>query len=296
MPYSLSEEQIDYILNDIKQRGVEMEKLQINLLDHVCILLEERLKEGDDFKKVYEEAIKEFFDKNLNEIEKETKSLLKNKHYYKMKKVWYFILFVSLGYNVIMGSKAVYKYFKYKNEMREWLELKETTFKEGHTYLLQKLKEEYPEAKIKDYICISFLGQPMSDEEREIFGLDKDTASERQTLIGLKQEYKSIDSLSNIYKNNITYVFAFEKNHFPFRKNEEATDEFIISMKQEFKSALFLKDMNKLMAAYENNRKGKVKFYPTIFVVDRNSKLVFDCNYFAKQHVYLAKFLKTLPG
>ena len=44
--YNLSEQQIEYILNDIRRNGVEMEDLQLNLLDHICCIIEQNLKEG----------------------------------------------------------------------------------------------------------------------------------------------------------------------------------------------------------------------------------------------------------
>jgi hypothetical protein len=85
--YCLKEEQIDFILNDIRARGIELEDLQSNLLDHVCCIVEENLKDGDDFERFYFETIKRFFKKDLFEIEEETISLLTFKNYYVMKKI-----------------------------------------------------------------------------------------------------------------------------------------------------------------------------------------------------------------
>ena len=42
--YLLSDKQIDHILSDIRRRGVEMEDLQYNLLDHICCILEQELE------------------------------------------------------------------------------------------------------------------------------------------------------------------------------------------------------------------------------------------------------------
>ncbi|MBK7817589.1 MAG: hypothetical protein IPJ60_08580 [Sphingobacteriaceae bacterium] len=105
MPYSLSEEQIDFILNDIKIRGIEIEKLQINLLDHVCCLLEEKMNEGDDFEACYKRTIEEFHENNLSELEKETKGLLRSKHYYTIKNILYIVFIASLSYNIYAGTK-----------------------------------------------------------------------------------------------------------------------------------------------------------------------------------------------
>ncbi|TAL59370.1 MAG: hypothetical protein EPN85_09475 [Bacteroidetes bacterium] len=85
--YSLSDEQIDFILRDIKSRGVEMEDLQISLLDHICCIIENELEPGGDFESFYRKTISRFFKKELREIEEETILLLTFKNYYTMRKV-----------------------------------------------------------------------------------------------------------------------------------------------------------------------------------------------------------------
>lgn len=84
--YQLSDSQTDYILNDIRRRGVEMEDLQSNLLDHICCMIEQNLKEGEDFEAFYKKTIPTFFKRELWEIEQETITLLTFKNYYAMKK------------------------------------------------------------------------------------------------------------------------------------------------------------------------------------------------------------------
>jgi len=88
--YCLSDQQIDYILNDISARGVEMESLQQNLLDHVCCIIEHNLDEKGDFESFYQKTIKTFYKDALWEIEEETIFLLTFKNYYKMKKIMIF--------------------------------------------------------------------------------------------------------------------------------------------------------------------------------------------------------------
>jgi hypothetical protein len=85
--YSLSEKEIDFILNDIQQRGIQIESLQQNLLDHVCCILEQEMREGDDFEKKYSDIILRFYKKDLFEIEQEANDLLTFKNFYFMKKV-----------------------------------------------------------------------------------------------------------------------------------------------------------------------------------------------------------------
>ena len=85
--YHISDQQIDYILSDIGARGVEMESLQQNLLDHVCCIIENNLEENGDFENFYKKTIQTFYKDELWEIEEETLLLLTYKNYYTMKKI-----------------------------------------------------------------------------------------------------------------------------------------------------------------------------------------------------------------
>lgn len=85
--YCINDKQIDYILNDIRARGVEMEDLQYNLLDHICCLIEQNLEENGDFESFYKKTIPKFYKHELWEIEEETITLLTFKNYYTMKKI-----------------------------------------------------------------------------------------------------------------------------------------------------------------------------------------------------------------
>jgi hypothetical protein len=99
--YQLSDEQIDYIFNDISARGVEMESLQQNLVDHVCCIIERDLEENGDFGSFYQKTIKLFYKDALWELEEETLQLLIFKNYYTMKK----IMIVS-GMSSVLGFIA----------------------------------------------------------------------------------------------------------------------------------------------------------------------------------------------
>ncbi len=70
--YTISDQQIDFILDDLHCRGIRTEDLQHNLLDHMCILIEEGLEEGGDFKAFYSTAIRSFYRDELSELEEET--------------------------------------------------------------------------------------------------------------------------------------------------------------------------------------------------------------------------------
>lgn len=85
--YRISDEQIDYILNDIRRGGIETEDLQLNLLDHICCIIERELEAGGDFEQFYSATARRFYKNSLREIEEETTNLLTFKNYYSMKKV-----------------------------------------------------------------------------------------------------------------------------------------------------------------------------------------------------------------
>jgi len=87
--YCLSDQQIDYILDDISARGVKMESLQQNLLDHVCCIIEQNLEADGDFELFYQTTIQTFYKTQLSEIEEETILLLTFKNYYTMRKTMF---------------------------------------------------------------------------------------------------------------------------------------------------------------------------------------------------------------
>lgn len=85
--YCISEKQIDFILDDISARGIEMVGLQQDLLDHICCVIEHNLDEDGDFESFYSATISSFYKMELKEIEEETINLLIHKNYYVMKKI-----------------------------------------------------------------------------------------------------------------------------------------------------------------------------------------------------------------
>jgi len=84
--FALKDRHIDFILNDISARGVTIEDLQYNLLDHICCIVEQNLEENGDFENFYQKTVQTFFKSELKEIEDETISLIIFKNYYTMKK------------------------------------------------------------------------------------------------------------------------------------------------------------------------------------------------------------------
>lgn len=85
--YRISDEQVDYILDDLVAKGIDMEDLQLNLLDHICCIIERELEDDGNFERFYHDNIRRFYNKELREIEEETINLLTFKNYYAMRKV-----------------------------------------------------------------------------------------------------------------------------------------------------------------------------------------------------------------
>lgn len=94
--YQLNDKQFEFIAADIKKRGIEIEDLHNNILDHVCCMIENNLEENGDFEKFYSNTIVKFYKNELWELEEETISLLMFKNYYTMKKAMLISGFISI--------------------------------------------------------------------------------------------------------------------------------------------------------------------------------------------------------
>ncbi len=85
--HKITDQQIDYIISDFAKRGVVLEDLRDNLLDHMCCIIENEMSESDDFYQFYDAVLPRFFKRNLSEIQIETENLLRFKNFYTMKKI-----------------------------------------------------------------------------------------------------------------------------------------------------------------------------------------------------------------
>jgi len=103
--YQLNDQQIDLILADLRQRGIETESMRMNLLDHICILIENHLEEGGDFAQFYATAIRSFYKDELRELEDEARLLMAlNKGYLLMSRNQFFLLLFIL----LIGPYIIY--------------------------------------------------------------------------------------------------------------------------------------------------------------------------------------------
>lgn len=94
--YLISDQQIDFILHDLEAGGIGTESLRYDLLDHICIIIEQNMEEGEDFEQFYRSAVKSFYRQQLSEIEQETALLLSLKHRLVLSRNWFFFLLFTL--------------------------------------------------------------------------------------------------------------------------------------------------------------------------------------------------------
>ena len=93
----LTDEQIDLIIADLYVQGIRLEGLRDNLLDHICILVEEKLEAGDDFETAYATVIPTFYKRELYELEEEALFLasLRGPHVV-LSRAWFFVCVFTL--------------------------------------------------------------------------------------------------------------------------------------------------------------------------------------------------------
>jgi hypothetical protein len=100
--YRITDEDIDFVGEDLLTRGIRTESLRLNLIDHICILAEEKLESDGDFRQFYALTIKTFYQKELCELETETHLLLYQNNYIMKKAVMISGLCSAAGF--IAGS------------------------------------------------------------------------------------------------------------------------------------------------------------------------------------------------
>jgi hypothetical protein len=104
----LTDEQVEYVLNEIKARGVTIEDLQYNLLDHMCCIIENEMRDEDDFYQFVNAFFPRFFNENLVEIEKETILLVTFKNYYAMKKTMYLTSIMVTAFMILFSLFKIF--------------------------------------------------------------------------------------------------------------------------------------------------------------------------------------------
>ena len=85
----LSKEYIDIIRYRIDQSDITMHTLKDDVLDHVCCVVEQKIKEGKPFEIALQEAFHDVAPRGLDEIQRKTFYLLNSPKIIFMKKVMY---------------------------------------------------------------------------------------------------------------------------------------------------------------------------------------------------------------
>lgn len=89
----ITDGQLAHIRADVQKRGIQMQSLAEDLVDHICCAIEE-MEEGE-FDQIYRAVIESFGDEGLYKIEETTIQLLTFKKEKNMKKAMYLIGFVA---------------------------------------------------------------------------------------------------------------------------------------------------------------------------------------------------------
>jgi hypothetical protein len=83
--FFLTEEQVEFIRRDIRDKGIEIKSLEDDLLDHICCAVEDKINSNINFQDAYDSTIISFGPKGLKEVQDEIINLLTYKNYYAMK-------------------------------------------------------------------------------------------------------------------------------------------------------------------------------------------------------------------
>ncbi len=102
----LTEQQIDFIDEDLENRGLTLNELRLELLDHVCCLVENEMSGGKyTFDEAYSRALIAFEDYNFEQIQGTIITILISKSSISMKKI---VLMTSmLLVMLIYGASAI---------------------------------------------------------------------------------------------------------------------------------------------------------------------------------------------
>lgn len=75
--YTITDQQVDFILDDLKKNGIRTESLLDNLVDHICSIIEANLPDNGDFEQYYHVILPSFYQQDLAELEQATRLLVK---------------------------------------------------------------------------------------------------------------------------------------------------------------------------------------------------------------------------
>lgn len=282
--YRVSDEQIEFILDDIKKRGVEIEDLQLNLLDHICCILEREYNETDDFNEIYTKTVKQFFENELWEIEEETILLLKYKNYYKMKRFLYILLFISLGYNLYILCMLGYDFYRVKKWKSDQELMQKVKFSDGFADFKNKLRAEHPEVLKNNYIFVSFSNNFWQDD---LPGSTIDTSFINEHASSRIRGLKLNDSLASSFPKNISFVYAYNQ------ENSKIYNE-IDKYKAITKHFVYVTGATTFWNGYKNEKHKEGVWVPLLIITDTSGNLIYERGFTA--HRIDKKLISTLKS
>ena len=100
---NITDAEVTFINDDLTARGIVLEELRDNLIDHICCIIEHESQLNEDFFKCYERVLPQFFKEELEEIQTETDNLLQFKNFYTMKKIMN-ISGISTVFLILVGA------------------------------------------------------------------------------------------------------------------------------------------------------------------------------------------------
>lgn len=100
----LNDQQIEFIRQDIRSRGVTIDELADSLLDHICCAMEN--DSGSDFDENYRRVISTFGEGGFHQIQQETIVLLTIKKEVAMKKTMYILGYIAA---ILMTTGLLFK-------------------------------------------------------------------------------------------------------------------------------------------------------------------------------------------
>ena len=98
----LTEQNISEITTLIKAKGVEMEELVHDLVDHICCMIEERMEQGENYTSALDKTMNSFGNNGIRNIQEETNYLL-TKNILAMRKTMH-ITGITAAILLLLGS------------------------------------------------------------------------------------------------------------------------------------------------------------------------------------------------
>jgi hypothetical protein len=94
--YQLNDAQVALIDQDLIRLGLTTESVRANILDHLCIMIEQEITCADEFEEAYQTFLPAFYNKELREIERKTQLLLWSRDHLILTKLQFFALLFFL--------------------------------------------------------------------------------------------------------------------------------------------------------------------------------------------------------